>query len=130
MLVGVAPFAIIAALISGLPAIAPPPVAIGAVIALALFSTALSNILFLHVVDLAGPSLMAKANYFVAPVSVFFGIRFLDETFNWRMVIAFAIILTGMIIARQSDKSMGEKNMGEKRMGEKRMGKKIAQKNI
>ena len=104
MLIGITPFAIIAALMSGLPSAAPPPIAIGALIALALLSTALTNILYLRVIDLSGPSLLAKINYFVPPVSVLLGIGFLSEAFSWRMVTAFGIILIGMIIARRASR--------------------------
>ena len=102
MLVGIAPVTLIIALMSGIPAHAPPPIAIGAAIGLALFSTALANILYLRVIELSGPSLLAKVNYFIAPVSIVLGIIFLNEEFSWRMVTAFSIILIGMIIARRA----------------------------
>ena len=102
MLVGIAPVTLIIALMSGIPAHTPPPIAIGAAIGLALFSTALANILYLRVIELSGPSLLAKVNYFIAPVSIVLGIIFLNEEFSWRMVTAFSIILIGMIIARRA----------------------------
>jgi len=109
MFIGVAPFAIIAAFMSGVPSAAPASIAIVATLILALFSTAFVNVLYLHVIDLSGPSLLAKVNYFIPPVSIFLGITLLNEPFKWRMIIAFIIIVTGLIIARQGDKKQGDK---------------------
>ncbi len=108
MLIGVTPIAIIVALTTGLPNTTPAPIAIGAVVILALLSTALTNIIYLRVIELKGPSLLAKINYFVPPVSIVLGITFLNEPFKWRMVIAFAIIVIGLIIAQQGDKRLTE----------------------
>lgn len=99
MLICAAPIAIIAALFSGLPSAPPAAIAISATFGLAIFSTALANILYLRVIELTGPSLLAKINYFVPPVSVCLGIQLLGEPFKWRMIAAFGIIVIGMIIA-------------------------------
>jgi len=64
-------------------------------------STAIATIVYLYVIEKTGPSVIAKVNYFVPVASVSFGIFFLSEPFTLRMVIAFAIILVGIIISRE-----------------------------
>ena len=110
MLIGIVPLAIIAAFFTGPPNLRPAPIAMGAVIALAVLSTAWTNIIYLRVIELKGPSMLAKVNYFVPPISIILGIIFLDEPFRARTVIAFIIIVTGMIITRQGDKRHAHKD--------------------
>ncbi|MEP1230808.1 MAG: EamA family transporter [Litorimonas sp.] len=118
MLIGVVPLAIIAALFTGPPNLSAPPAAIGAVIALAVLSTALTNILYLHVIELTGPSLLAKLNYFVPPISILLGIIFLNEPFRARTILAFAIIVAGMIITRLGDKRRERKTLATQKLHE------------
>lgn len=103
MVIGTVPIALIAAMMTGLPPEPPAPIAIAATFILALSATALVNILYLHVIELSGPSLLAKVNYFIPPVSVALGVTFLNEPFNARMIIAFAIIVSGVIIATKGN---------------------------
>lgn len=104
MMAGTVPIALIAAIMTGLPTSVPAPIALIATFILALFATALVNILYLHVIELSGPSLLAKVNYFIPPVSVALGVIFLGEPFNLRMAAAFAIIVSGVIIAARGHK--------------------------
>jgi len=105
MMIGTIPIALVAASLTDLPSAAPAPIAIAATFILALLATALVNILYLHVIELSGPSLLAKINYFIPPVSVGLGIIFLGEPFNMRMVAAFGIIVSGVIIATRGHKA-------------------------
>lgn len=66
---------------------------------LAVGSTAVGTILYLHVIDVAGPSFMASINYFVPVMSVFCGVWLLSEPFTTRIFIAFAMTLAGVILA-------------------------------
>lgn len=87
----------------------PPPLSpalpgLLAAIGLGVVSTGLATILYLYVIHLSGPSLLAKINYFVPAVSVLFGVTFLHEPFTWRIVISFAIIIFGVMVARRGVK--------------------------
>jgi drug/metabolite transporter (DMT)-like permease len=64
-------------------------------------STAVATIVYLYVIEKTGPSVIAKVNYFVPVASVALGVFFLSEPFTLRMVLAFAIILVGIIISKE-----------------------------
>ncbi len=76
-----------------------------ALFALTIFSTGLSDILYLKVIKLSGPSMIAKVNFIVPVFALIFGIIFLDEDFSWRSVAAMMIIITGLLIARVGENS-------------------------
>lgn len=92
------------AIASGVPDALPPPIAITMLIGLGVGSTAFANILYLMVVQKTGPSTLARINYFPAIVSVTAGVWFLNEDFTWKVVIAFTVIVIGMIISRTGKK--------------------------
>ncbi len=71
-----------------------------AMFALTVFSTGISDILYLKVIKLSGPSMIAKVNFIVPVFALIFGIIFLDENFSWRSVAAMMVIITGLLIAR------------------------------
>ena len=96
----------IAALASGMPSEFPPAIAITMLIGLGVGSTAYANILYLYVVHKTGPSTLARINYFPAIVSVAAGVWFLKEDFTWKIVIAFTVIVIGMIISRSDKKAL------------------------
>jgi len=95
----------IAAVASGVPSELPSAIALTMLIGLGMGSTAYANILYLYVVRKTGPSTLARINYFPAIVSVAAGVWFLKEDFTWKIVIAFTVIVIGMIISR-SDKKL------------------------
>ncbi len=101
MLVMAALIAVIAALFSGLPESIPPTPSLLAAIGLGIGSTGIATILYLYVLQLTGPSLIAKVNYFVPAVSVSLGVIFLNEPLTLRIIISFGIIILGIIIARR-----------------------------
>ena len=70
------------------------------VIGLGIGSTGIGIVLYLWVVEKCGPSTLAKINYFPPVVSVIAGVWLLAEDFQYRAVIALAIILLGVFIAR------------------------------
>lgn len=88
------------ALFTGLPETPIPLEGWILVIALAVGSTAVGTILYLYVVNEAGPTVMARINYFPPVAAVFFGTLILDEPFTIRIAAAFFIILAGVIISR------------------------------
>lgn len=69
-------------------------------------STAFATILYLYVIEKTGPSVIAKVNYFVPVASVALGVQFLNEPFKLQMVIAFAVIILGIIISREKKSSI------------------------
>jgi len=96
----------IIAIASGLPSEFPPAIAMTMLIGLGVGSTAYANILYLYVVRKTGPSTLARINYFPAIVSVAAGIWFLKEDFTWKIVIAFGVIVIGMMISRSDKKTL------------------------
>ncbi len=71
-------------------------------------STGIATILYLYVVQKTGPSMLAKINYFPPVVSVSAGVILLGEDFSPRIVLAFAVIVTGLLIAH----SKGSRHAG------------------
>jgi len=92
------------ALVSGVPSEMPPAIAITMLVLLGIGSTGFATIMYLYVVQKTGPSTVARINYFPAIVSVAAGVWFLNEEFTWKIVIAFAVIVIGMIISRSGKK--------------------------
>ena len=101
-----------AAIASGVPSSLPPPIATTMLVGLGVGSTAFANILYLQVVQKTGPSTLARINYFPAIVSVAAGVWFLNEDFTWRIVLAFVIILSGVIFSRSGKKQIQKVPLG------------------
>lgn len=108
--VGAAIMLIIAAILSvfwaistGIPDSLPPISAIINLVLLALGATAFAQILYLKLIEISGPSLIAKLVYLVPICSIIAGIIFLDEPFSWRLIIAMGIIFAGLLIARSGE---------------------------
>lgn len=104
MLITAAATAIVLALGTGVPQGDFPNGVFIALFALAIIYTGLSDILYLQVIKLSGPSMIAKINYIVPMFSLMFGMLFLGESFSWRSIAAMMIIVTGLLIARADDK--------------------------
>lgn len=79
---------------------APNATALTMILLLGFGSTSIGTILYLIFIDRVGPSALARLNYFPPIVSVIFGVWFLAEPFTWKLVVAFAAILTGVMISR------------------------------
>ena len=73
----------------------------GTVLLLGVGSTAFATILYLYIIEKTGPSVIAKVNYFVPVCSVALGVWLLNEPFKLQMVIAFGVIILGIIISRE-----------------------------
>jgi len=84
----------------GLPVI-PDTVALFCVLGLGFGSTGIATILYLWFIDTAGPSNMAKANYFVPVCSVILGVWLLSEPLTWRIYASLGAIILGVIISRK-----------------------------
>ncbi len=78
----------------------PNAVALTMILLLGFGSTGIATILYLVFIDRAGPSAMARLNYFPPVVSVIIGVWFLSEPFTWKLVVAFAVIIVGVMISR------------------------------
>lgn len=100
MLICAAPVALFAGMASGVPTQLPAMIGIWMAIGLGVGSTAIATILYLYVIQETGPSAIAKINYFVPLASVIFGVSLLGETFSWRMIASFVIIVMGVMVAR------------------------------
>ncbi len=104
MLITAALTASIPALLSGVPEGNFSGGVLLALFVLSIFSTGLSDILYLRVISLSGPSMIGKINYLVPVFALIFGMIFLREAFSWRSVAAMMIIITGLLIARNDEK--------------------------
>lgn len=82
----------------------PPPMpemtALLCVIGLGLGSTGLATMTYLWLIDEVGPSVVARINYFVPVCSVFLGVTLMEEILDWRIFVAFFVILIGVILSR------------------------------
>ncbi len=104
MLIAAASTSLLFALSTGLPRTMPPNSALIALFVLAVGATGIAQILYLRLVQISGPSLIARLVYLVPVCSIIAGIVFLGEAFSWRTVIAMVIITAGMYIARAREK--------------------------
>ena len=86
-----------------------------ALFVLTVFSTGLSDILYLEVIRLSGPSMIAKINYLVPVFALVFGIVFLQEAFSWRSVASMMIIITGLLIAKADNNQQAGKSQARKK---------------
>jgi len=93
-----------AASVSGPPPI-PEMTALLCAIGLGLGSTGIATMTYLWLIDKVGPSLVARINYFVPICSVFLGVTIMKEILDWRIFVAFFVILIGVIISRFGNQS-------------------------
>ena len=103
MLIAAASASLLFALGTGLPETIPPNSALIALVVLAVGATGIAQILYLRLVQISGPSLIARLVYLVPVCSIIAGILFLGEEFSWRTVIAMVIISIGMVIAKSRE---------------------------
>ncbi len=87
------------ALISVGPPPIPEKVALYSAIGLGFGSTGIATITYLWVIDVAGPSVMARINYFIPVCSVILGVIYLQEALDWRIFVALFVIFVGVIIS-------------------------------
>ncbi len=82
-------------------ALSPDPIAIGAVIILGIFPTALAMLLLLVILRRQGANTLAITNYIVPIFGVIWGVIFLAEQPKIESLIALIFILTGIAISRR-----------------------------
>lgn len=100
MLITAAVTALAIAAPSGLPTNAFPSGVIIALFVLSIVYTGLSDILYLEVIKLSGPSMIGKINYIIPVITIAVGVLFFGEAFSWRSIAAMMIVITGLLIAR------------------------------
>jgi len=105
MLIAAAIASLVFALATGVPKTMPPASALVALSALAIGATGFAQILYLRLLQISGPSLIAKLVYLVPVCSLIAGIVFLDEQFSWRAAAAMVVILAGLLIAQSGEKA-------------------------
>ena len=88
-----------ALIIEGVPAEFPLP-SLLAIVYLGAVPTAAANLLIVAVVQSAGPSFLSLANYQVPVWSVIFGSVFLHESLPARILVALALILSGLAFSQ------------------------------
>lgn len=70
-----------------------------AVLYLAIFSSAIANVVFYRLVNLAGSSFSAFNNYLSPPIGVLWGMVLLGEEISWNAGLALLLILLGIAVA-------------------------------
>ena len=76
------------------------PTAASALLFLAIFPTAVATLLLVQVIQSAGPTFMVQVNYQVPVWSIIFGVVFLSETLPPNFLLAFGLILAGLLISQ------------------------------
>ncbi len=112
MMIGAAAVAgVIAALIVEPGGFTPNAPAWFAIIALGFGSTGVATIIYLTFIDRAGPSAMARLNYFPPMASVVLGVWFLGEAFTYKIAVAFVVIIVGVMISRRGSVSFSSQDL-------------------
>ena len=75
-------------------------IAVASVIFLGIFTTALATVVYMELVQTAGPSFFALTNYLVPVLAVIFGALFLGEVLEWRAIAALVLVLLGIFISQ------------------------------
>lgn len=85
---------------SAIPLVAPTPEALIALAILGIIQTAVAQLLRFYIVRRAGPVFMSTVGYLIPLWAGFVGIAFLDESLTLQSATGFALILTGLLLAR------------------------------
>ena len=72
--------------------------AIGAVVVLALVSTAFAYLLFFRILAMAGATNASLVTLLVPPSAILLGALFLDERLDWTDITGMAVIALGLVI--------------------------------
>ena len=75
-----------------------------AIVYLGVMPTAVASILLVRIVQTAGPTFYSQANYQVPVWSIVFGAIILNETLQIHSILAFLLILAGLLIAQSKSK--------------------------
>jgi drug/metabolite transporter (DMT)-like permease len=84
---------------TGLPT-TPNMTALVCILLLGLGSTGIATVVYLWVIDMAGPSAIAQINYFVPVCSVVLGVWLLKEPLDWRIFVSLFVIIMGVMISK------------------------------
>lgn len=109
MLIGGAISALLGAFVfagAEMPHTMPPAKILFALVALTIGATFLGNLLYLRLLQISGPSLIAKINYIVPIIAIISGMIFLGEDFHTRYALALGIIILGLVIARMGERAI------------------------
>ena len=99
LLIGAGLSTVWAVAISGPPPM-PDKIGLFSAIGLGLGATGAGTVVYLWIIDVAGPSVMARINYFVPVCSVILGVIILKEALDWRIFVALFVILLGVIVSK------------------------------
>lgn len=80
--------------------LAPPIEAIGSIVYLGAFSTALAALVFFALLRRTGATFVALNNFLIPSLGVMWGVLFLGEALSLQSLAALAIILSGIAVAR------------------------------
>ena len=80
--------------------VSPLPASIGAAVWLGLVPTGVATVLYFLIVSRAGPTFLSLMNYVIPVVAMLTGIALAGESFEWRILGALALILTGLAISQ------------------------------
>jgi drug/metabolite transporter (DMT)-like permease len=98
MLAGALVITPIALVWDGIPP-APSPLAIGAVLALAVFSTAIAYILLYWILERLGATRTSMVTYLLPPFALVYGALFLREPITPRALLGLGLVISGILLA-------------------------------
>jgi drug/metabolite transporter (DMT)-like permease len=76
--------------------LAPSSLSLAAAVWLGLVPTGVATVLYFQIVSTAGPTFLSLMNYVIPAVALATGIAVLGEAFEWRALLALALILVGL----------------------------------
>jgi len=76
--------------------LAPSALSLASAVWLGLVATGVATVLYFQIVSTAGPTFLSLMNYVIPAVAFAVGIALLGEPFEWRAVLALALILSGL----------------------------------
>jgi len=97
MLAGALVIAPIALALRGIP-VAPSPLAIGSLLALALFGTAIAYILLYWLLDRLGGTRTSMVTYLLPPFALFYGALFLREAITLDALLGLGLVVAGILL--------------------------------
>ncbi|RME41738.1 MAG: EamA family transporter [Caldilineae bacterium] len=72
--------------------------AIGSLLALAVFGTALAFMLYYHLIERASATFLSLVTYILPPAGLLLGVIFLDESPGWQAVVGCGLIIVGVMV--------------------------------
>jgi drug/metabolite transporter (DMT)-like permease len=101
-----------ALLINGVPSPLPSPLALGAVLALAVFGTAFAYVLLYWLMERIGATRTSMVTYLLPPFALVYGALFLRERITVEALLGLALVVAGILLANGMLRPAGARQQG------------------